>query len=285
MKIIKMNDDDIMRILGKKDKINNKEELIALLKSYQGILNDSTINYLNSLINLESSVIKNNISDSDRIALSRLEVYRKITIYNIYYKALNLFEKSGIKLEIFGNENEYDGLEVYAPIGEKNIKLFDFFYGECSLVEPYDYSTLQIGDISLFQTIESKEQREAELERVTGILNSLKGKENPWYSKSEKCGSANSQRYFETYKKIMEYEKRFKLLNGKNELTDEEKREIEITKQFHELLLEDYGLTDNSFEDANIDSFINNDRVEIEITRTLTKKMPNLNIENRITYI
>ena len=39
--------------------VNNKEELIELLKEYRGILTNSMLNYLNSLIELEFSVIRN----------------------------------------------------------------------------------------------------------------------------------------------------------------------------------------------------------------------------------
>ena len=65
----------IMRMNENWNKISTREELIELLKGYKGILADSMINYLNSLIDLEFSVIREYISDNDRVALSELEVY------------------------------------------------------------------------------------------------------------------------------------------------------------------------------------------------------------------
>lgn len=57
--------------------ISTKEELIELLKKYKGILNSSIIEYLNYLIELEFSVIKDYIGEEERLALSELELYKK----------------------------------------------------------------------------------------------------------------------------------------------------------------------------------------------------------------
>ena len=57
----------------KNNLISTKEELIELLKKYKGILNSSIIEYLNYLIELEFSVIKDYIGEEERLALSELE--------------------------------------------------------------------------------------------------------------------------------------------------------------------------------------------------------------------
>lgn len=65
-------------------------------------------------------------------------------------------------------------------------------------------------------------------------------------------------------------------------MTDEEKREIEITKQIHDFILEDYGLTNKSFEEDNkpISS-----RDKSFLQKTLVNKQTNLTIKNHIRYI
>lgn len=273
--------------ITKINRINTKEELITLLKCYDGILTDSMINYLNSLIELEFSVIRNYIGNKDRIALSELEVYKKISIYNIYHKALNIFKQNKIELKISDNDNGIEGLIVYATSEEKNIKLFVLDYKEGSNFQtiPDGYRTMQIGNISLFQIIESAEQREAELMRVMGILDKLYDEKNPYHSIPQTYGGPASQWDFEHNRKIKEYEEIFRQLDNKKELTDEEKRKIEITKQFHELLLEDYGLTNKSFKEENNQSSVYSCEEENELHKTLIKKMPNLNIKNNIEYI
>ena len=80
------------------NKVNTKEELIELLKGYKGVLKDSMVNYLNSLIELEFSVVREYIDNDDRKALSELELYKRIAIYNIYNRALNLFNQQKIKI-------------------------------------------------------------------------------------------------------------------------------------------------------------------------------------------
>lgn len=279
----------IMRMNYNWNKINTREELIELLKGYKGILADSMINYLNSLIDLEFSVIRDYISDNDRVALSELEVYKRIAMYNIYNRALNIFKQNESELEISGNNDGIEGLEVYASLGEKrSCKLFDFDYHEgrpmsLSSKIPSDYKTMKIGNIFLFQTIDSKEQREAELMRVMSILGRLYDEKNPYHSRPHTYGGPAPQWAYEHAQKIKAYEEKFNQLDAKEELTDEDKKEIEITKKFHELLLEDYGLTNKDFE--NNQQFSGFGKEKTELQKTLVRRMPNINIENNIKYI
>ena len=73
------------------------------------------IHYLNGLVDLEFSVIKDNInvSDDDRKVLSELEVYKRIAMYNIYNMALNIFEEANPEIMISGNNVGIVGLNVY----------------------------------------------------------------------------------------------------------------------------------------------------------------------------
>ena len=266
-----------------RNKVNTKEELLPLLEGYELILSDYMIKYLKSLIELEFSVMKDNISKDVRKSLSELEVYKRIAIYNIYYRALNIFKENVTELKISGNDDGIMGLTVYAPLGERSAKLFEFDYQEYSQ-KPNGYETMNIGNISLFQTIENEEQREAELMRVMSILHRLYDEKNPYCSGPRTYGGPSARWVFEHSNQIREYEEKFRQLDGKKELTDEEKREIEITKQFHKLLLEDYGLTDKSFEEEN-NRFIINMREKSELQKTLVRRQPNLTITNYIKYI
>ena len=267
-------------------KINTREELTELLNGYKGILNDLMINYLNSLINLEFSVIREYINDDDRLILSELEVYKKIAVYNIYNRALNIFKQNESNLRISGNNDEIERLYVCALFGKKNCKLFDFNYREGPIgfetKIPKDYKTMKIGDISLFQTIESKEKSDAELSRVMNILDRLYDEKNPHFSRPYTYGGPASQWEFNHAKKIKEYENKFKQLLSRTELTEEEKQEVEVTKKFHELLLEDYGLTDKDFKEESSSDF---SQEKTKLNKTLIRRMPNINIKNNIKYI
>lgn len=266
------------------NRINTKEELFELLKKYKGILTSPMIEYLNSLIELEFSVIRENISDCDRIALSELEVYKRIAMYNIYNRALNLFNEQNVpEIQTYSNKERYKGLNVYYLLGEQKIPLFDFNYEEKELdyeLKTSGFKTMNIGTISLYQTIESKEKREAELMRVMNKLERLYDQENPFHSNPHTYGGPATQWTFEHARKIGIYEKKFNQLDAKKELTAEEKKEIEVRKRFFELLLEDYGLTTEDF----IDESSNNPKKSL-LQKTLVKKSPNLTINNNIKYI
>ena len=130
--------------------------------------------------------------------------------------------------------------------------------------------------------------RKPEIQKICCICGKegkiLHNRKNP-YSSSSDYDKYNYLRWnSEHYKKIHEYEEKYRQLDCKKELTDEEKREVEITKYFNDLLLEDYGLTRNSFiEEKN---GINFDSYKVsELKKTLVKKMPNLTITNHIKYL
>lgn len=111
------------------NKVKTKEELLELLKQYKGILNQTTFDYLNSLLGLEFSVIKDCISDSDRKVLAKLDVYRKIAIYNIYNRAKSLFNSQNGEYIVLGNKEGFEGLYVSTTLDDRKIELFDFNYG------------------------------------------------------------------------------------------------------------------------------------------------------------
>ncbi|MEE3342593.1 MAG: hypothetical protein VZS44_00700 [Bacilli bacterium] len=257
--------------------INSKEELLILLNQYEGILKKNMIEYLNSLIELEFSVIKEYISESDRKALSELEIYKKIAIYNIYNRALNLFNSQKGRYNIYGINHGNKGLKISKTIKDKSIDLFDFDYREIqsnkwNTTIPKHFKSLYIGDISLFQTIESKELREAELKRINDELERL--------YREPIC--LRPRRHSE---KIKQYEKELTQLDSKKELDANDKREIKITKKFQELLLEDYGLTKDSFVDESNNPFVNFGKEKTKTNKNLVLKMPNLTIKDNIKYI
>ena len=276
------------RLFDNWNKINTREELIEMLKSYKGILTHSMINYLNSLIDLEFSVIRDYIGIDDRNALSELEVYKRIAMYNIYNRALNMFKQNNSEFIISGNDNGWEGLSISSSLGERRIELFDFVYerttGYNSKI-PEGYKNMRIGEISLFQTLESKELREEELTRIMNILERLYNKKNPYLYRYGGYGRSSSNWAIKHSYEIQKYEKLFEKLDSKKELNDEDKREIEITKQFHDLLLEDYGLNNKSFEEQNNQYFLNSKEYKTKLQKTLVKKMPNINIKNNIKYI
>ena len=62
--------------------------------------------------------------------------------------------------------------------------------------------------------------------------------------------------FFENEHKIKYLEKEFKKLDNKTELTENEKKEIEIKSAISKILLNDMGLTENDFEDVEYDPYL-----------------------------
>lgn len=266
------------------DKVNTKEELLQLLKDYKIILNSQVIDYLESLINLDFSVIKENTDDKSKKALSELEIYKRIAIYNIYNRAINIFTQSNMPLIITGNDEGFESLSISVPIEDRNIKIFDFKYGEQKSLNykiPDEYKTIKIGSINLYQKIENKELRIQELKRIINKIEMLYGTQNPYQYHPKKVGGSYVKWKIERQKEIEKYQMMLDKIDSHNELTEIDIKEIEIMNKAHDLLLEDYGLTNNSFEDdVSIASKRSNN-----LQKTLVKRQPNITIKNNIEYI
>ncbi len=272
------------------DKVCTKEQLLEILKKYGGILTKPMLDYLNSLIELEFSVAKDYISDSDRKILAELEIYKKVAIYNIYNRIINLFKEQNGDFIISGNNDRIRGLTISTKLLDRSVKLFDFgyeniYYKGLNIDKMSSgFKTLNIGEISLFQTLENKELREAELDRVMRKLESLYDARNPYMSRPGVVGGPGANWVLNRAEKIREYEERFNQLDGK-ELSYEDTKEIEITGQAYNLLLEEFGLTTESFEDQSNQIFANFGEEETKLNKTLIKRMTNLTIKTNIKYI
>lgn len=269
------------------EKVNTKKQLIESLKKYKGILNNSMIDYLNSLINLEFSVIKEYINEDNRFALSELELYRKIAIYNIYNRALNIFNDNKSEFIIRGNNNGIERLSVDLKLGENDCEIFNYNY--CDYIDkeiiPDFYKSTYIGCISLFETIEDAKKRENELNRVMTKLEKLYSQKNPYPYEPGYFGGPRPRWEFEHSRKVCVYEDMFNKLDSKKELTDGDKKEIEITKKYNELLLNDYGLTNDSFKEEKIYDYELDRYDKSGMQKIMRKKMPGITIKKTIKYI
>lgn len=289
-------------------RVKTKEELLDYLNKYRGIFAKPILDYLNSLIELEFSVMKGYISDSDRKQLAELGIYKEIAIYNIYNRVINLFNQQDgefiISVRKEGLEelrNLIKLLSVSTKLSDRNIELFTFGYEEKSAgyqiknrtFNGYrartsnDCNTTDIGHILLFQSFESKEMKDAELDRVTKRLKRLRDERNPYPPSRPGIvgGGPEITWAFEHANKIRECEEYLEQLNSKKEISDEDKREIEITEKIHDLLLEDLGLSSEGFEEEKSQPFGHFLMGKTKLRKTFVKKMPNLIIEDCIRYI
>lgn len=259
-------------------KISSKEELKESLNRYKRILNPRVIDYLNQLVELEFSAVKDIIDIEDREILQNLDLYKNVVAYNIYNRTLELLSNEQ-ELKIFDNKDRVSGLMTYKDIGNNTIRILDYKYDN--------------GTLKLFQTVDDKKVRKEQLELVMTKLEQLYDKKNPYscsvtelkqpYNKKtlKRLGGPGAKWNFDRSREVSEYEELFTRLDSKKKITDYEKKKISITKKYHDLLFEEYGLTDEDFTiskqaPSTVDNISN---------KTLVKKLPGLRIENNIEYI
>lgn len=140
---------------------------------------------------------------------------------------------------------------------------------------------MKIGSINLYQKIENKELRIQELKRIIDKIERLYGTQNPYQYHPKKVGGSYVKWKIERQKEIEKYQKMLDKIDSHNELTEIDIKEIEIMNKAHDLLLEDYELTNDSFEDdVSITSKCSNN-----LQKTLIKRQPNITITNNIEYI
>lgn len=138
-----------MRIGNKTNKkISSKEELKESLNKYKRILNPRVIDYLNQLVELEFSSVKDIIDIGDREILQNLDLYKNVVAYNIYNRTLEPLSNEQ-ELKIFDNKD----------IGNNTIRILDYKYDN--------------GTLKLFQTAGDKNARKEQLELVMTKLEQL----------------------------------------------------------------------------------------------------------------
>lgn len=264
------------------NKLATKEELIDLLKKHRGILTNSILDYLNSLVELEFSVVRKNISTEEREILSELELYKKIATYNIYHRALQLLEQQKQTIDIDNNGS----LIVSMQLENRRVKLFSFDYqNRISLREniPDEYKTMKIGTVSLYRSLQNEDLREKEINRVLRKLESLHASHNPYPTRRGVVGGPDVYWERQHKERIEELEKKLTELESKKELTEVDKKEIELTNDTYQLLLADYELTNEDFEERKMPKFTTSEFDRMNKTRI--KKMPNLTITDQIRYL
>ena len=247
-------------------KISSKEELKESLDRYKRILNPRVIDYLNQLVELEFLAVKDIVDIEDREMLQNLDLYKNVVAYNIYNRTLELLSNEQ-ELKIFDNKDRISGLMAYKYIGNNTIRILDYKYDN--------------GTLKLFQTVDDKKVRKEQLELVMTKLEQLYDKKNPCRSNLKRFGGPGAKWNFDHSREVSEYEELFARLDSKKEITDYEKKKIGITKKYHDLLFEEYGLTADDFiiskqAPSTVDNISN---------KTLVKKLPGLRIENNIEYV
>ncbi len=284
---------ELNKLLDKeKSPLLSKEELkLLLFESYKGILSKEMIEYLDSLIELEFSVIKDYIALDNREILTELSIYRYASIYNIYNRTIKLIKENKLPLEINKFDKPIDVTKnslnlSFVTKSKKRINVFEYDYNYHSPYRnkiPEYYYNRSLGGITIYQTLESKERIKKEINLILGRLEKLYDKDIPIRTLiEEELIGYNTP--FENKVKIGLLEKRFTELDSKKDLTEEEKDEIKVTNYASEIILDDMGLKEEDFTTDKEDLF-NMSKEFTNLEETKVKKFTNLEIKRKIKYI
>ena len=216
------------------DNVKTKEEMIEELKGYKAFLSSYYYDYLRSLIELQFSIFNKNISEEEKKRLSELDIYREIAKFNIYNQAIDLVKDEDATFN--GNEQKYEGLIIYVD----DNRVFDFSYRAkyCDPKSIEGYKRIDVGTISLFQTLDSRSSFEEEVSKL---------KEKILEEENAKCPS-NIVDYI-TWKSNHEE----RLSNLKMQLEDlledsnyqEDQKRSEASNRIRDKFMELYGISED----------------------------------------
>ena len=257
--------------MTKIDKVPTLEELNELLKCYELKIDENYLKYLKGIINLEFSALRKDvIDDEERKDLSKLFIYRKACIYNIYTRTMDILkkEKEDIDITIKNNNNNYQGIIVQGSID--NNKKFSVYN--------YDYSNEQ-QTIDLYEYLFSYAQREKEANSILEELEFLYDEENPYISDNKE----HTKWEYNHQNKIKNLEYQYKLLEQRTNMPDKELYIAETKNHFARLLETEYGIyPKKDYIDESKKTFYLNRKNHL--VKTLRRDYPTLTLKKEVKY-
>ena len=193
-------------------------------------------------------------------------------------------------LKIKGNEDGWEELSVELPLLNGTVQLYEFDYRSALSINhnvPNDYRPSSVGKIWLYQTLEDKGKREEELSRVLTTLNQLYDEKNPYSSRPGVAGGPRPMWEMQHRQMIRDYEQQWKSLEGREMLSDDEKKAIEWTNRIYDKMIEDYGLIESDFEEIakkGIPTYYELTHPN-KLEKMMTKEQPGLTIVRKIKYL
>lgn len=233
-----------------------KELLKQNLIKHRNILNKSIYDYLDSLLELEFSVLKEKISANDKEVLDEINIYRQIAIYNIYNRTLKIIEEANLERPLKKNGNN---ASIALENEKEPISLFSFYENKIDSHK----EKLLLGTINLYRMVYDPQANKRILEETNKKLEELYKEskyqsfcskiskfKDPFEDPMEECyGGIEVVDAYERSENINHYKNILRKLENRKGLTEEEQRIIEITSTIYELILEDYGLKEEDLID------------------------------------
>lgn len=269
-------------------KVKSKEELELELLKYKSILSIPIYDYLNQVLNLDITIVRDYIPEDTKKVLSNLTIYNDIGKYNIYNRAIKLFEKEEMNIGFLVMKNSHGELVIKSK--EINKPIFKFNYNEGEKEK-----NTKIGNISIYQTSPSIELTKQDISSIKEEIEKKKSLICPYGSYLDKSNPNKGWAYsweMERTLRIDEFNHYLEKIDTKVDFNKKTQFEISLTKYVYSLLKEEYGLCKEfELEELRIENHSKNktrivppmDNLVLE--KKLSIKMPNLVIDKNTKYI
>ena len=130
---------------------NTKASLKCLLETHKNTLSKEIYDYLNSLIELEFSVVEEYLSKSDMEKISDTSLYYNVALYNIYHRIMNIIRSLDVLPSLKYTEKS-NTRAYYETLFINGIYLNSKTYFEYPLIElNYNYPDENKIAINLFR--------------------------------------------------------------------------------------------------------------------------------------
>lgn len=130
---------------------NTKASLKCLLETHKNTLSKEIYDYLNSLIELEFSVVEEYLSKSDNDKISDTSLYYNVALYNIYHRIMNIIHSLDVLPSLKYTEKS-NTRAYYETLFINGIYLNSKTYFEYPLIElNYNYPDENKIAINLFR--------------------------------------------------------------------------------------------------------------------------------------
>lgn len=157
--------------------LESQKELYQDLKQYEPLLSKKYYEYLESLLALEISAFNKEFNNDSRKILKKIELYKRIVIYNICNRTKNLLLNNSNGIEISTVENYEHPVEfsIFGKLNGKSINSFRFNIEEDSLL----YIPLYIGDAIIYSSCPNSILRQEEIKRLMKEYEAKFKQDNP----------------------------------------------------------------------------------------------------------
>lgn len=211
----------------------NVEKTKNYLKKFNGIYSKELLEYLESLLMLETNIVNDNTYNGEKLELLRkIEIFKRISNYNVYECAKKTLENTGIKTKY-----EYDERYPILSVAHNGKLVFDSCF-------PHKDVKIEKASFIIHQLILDEDIRKQKIEELYKKYNEASKQKNPYTCNNceEKNKHVKSDIWQTAHREKLSVLKEYiEILKSRKQLEEQEKNREYLSKQIYEAFQEEYG--------------------------------------------